>query len=170
MAHRMARHIGDIVSALTWDRQYCPSDPKENSKYYTADRGKKIIHTPYLLAENTGSSLSKGNTAIWTSGKSGITQKQGEFYSLSSNFATGHYKGRILGRNWDKSLKSFPHCYSLTDFTPPPPPPTPRKSGLKLVCNVNIVYGNLKSENSQDYVQKPQRNCTFMNSASVHVQ
>jgi hypothetical protein len=28
------------------------------------------------------------------------------------------------------------------------------------------VYGNLKSENSPDYVQKPQRNCTFMNSAS----
>jgi hypothetical protein len=28
-------------------------------------------------------------------------------------------------------------------------------------------YGNLKSENSQDYAQKPQRNCTFMNSASV---
>ncbi len=44
------------------------------------------------------------------------------------------------------------------------------KSGLKLVCNVNIVYGNLKSENSQDYAQKTQRNCTFsytfMNSAS----
>jgi hypothetical protein len=30
------------------------------------------------------------------------------------------------------------------------------KSGLKLVCNVNIVNGNLKSENSQDYAQKPQ--------------
>ncbi len=42
------------------------------------------------------------------------------------------------------------------------------KSGLKLVCNVNIVYGKLKSENSQDYAQKPQRNCTFMNSASGH--
>jgi hypothetical protein len=26
---------------------------------------------------------------------------------------------------------------------------------------------NLKSENSQDYTQKPQQNCTFMNSASV---
>jgi hypothetical protein len=24
---------------------------------------------------------------------------------------------------------------------------------LKLVCNVNIVHGNLKSENSQDYAQ-----------------
>ncbi len=44
------------------------------------------------------------------------------------------------------------------------------KSGLKLVCKVNIVYGNLKSENSQDYAQKPQRNCTFMNSASVQLQ
>jgi hypothetical protein len=26
---------------------------------------------------------------------------------------------------------------------------------LKLVCNVNIGYGNLKSKNSQDYAQKP---------------
>jgi hypothetical protein len=40
------------------------------------------------------------------------------------------------------------------------------KSGLKLVCNVNIVYGNLRSKNSQDYAQKPQRNCTFMNVTS----
>ncbi len=40
---------------------------------------------------------------------------------------------------------------------------------MKLVCNVNIVYGNLKSENSQEYAQKPQRNSTFMNSASVQV-
>ncbi len=31
----------------------------------------------------------------------------------------------------------------LTDFTPPPPL---SKRGLKLVCNVNILYGNLKSE------------------------
>ncbi len=31
------------------------------------------------------------------------------------------------------------------------------KSGLKLVCKVNILYGNLKSENSQDYDQKPRR-------------
>jgi hypothetical protein len=39
-------------------------------------------------------------------------------------------------------------------------------SGSKLVCNVNIVYRNLKSENFQDYAKKPQRNCTFMNLAS----
>jgi hypothetical protein len=43
------------------------------------------------------------------------------------------------------------------------------KSGLKLVFNVSIVYGNLNSENSQDNSQKPQRNCMFMNSASVRV-
>ncbi len=65
----------------------------------------------------------------------------------------------------------FPSWYSqsplLTVYTPPPPPPTLSKSCLKLVCNVNIVYRNLKSENSQDYAQKPQRNCTFMNSATV---
>ncbi len=35
-----------------------------------------------------------------------------------------------------------------------------------MVYNVNIVNGNLKSENSQDYAQKPQINFTFMNSAS----
>ncbi len=36
------------------------------------------------------------------------------------------------------------------------------------VCNVNIEFGNLKSsDNSQDYALKPQRNCTFTNSASV---
>ncbi len=45
------------------------------------------------------------------------------------------------------------------------PLPHLNKSCLKLVCNVNIVYRNLKSEDSQDYAQKPKRNCTFMNSA-----
>ncbi len=79
-------------------------------------------------------------------------------------------EGRILGRNWDKSLKNFHPCYSqsplLREITPPPPPRN--KNGLKLVWNVNIVYGYLKSENSQDYAQEPRRNCTFMNSASRH--
>jgi hypothetical protein len=32
---------------------------------------------------------------------------------------------------------------------------SPNKSGLKLVCSENIVYGNHKSENSQDYARKP---------------
>jgi hypothetical protein len=46
-------------------------------------------------------------------------------------------------------------------------PPTCEKVVLKLVCNVNIVYGNLKSENNQDFAQKPQRNCKLMNPAPV---
>ncbi len=79
-------------------------------------------------------------------------------------------RGRILERNWDKSLKSFPLRFfsllltvtSTNGFYSPPF----SKSGLKLVCNVNIIYGNLKSENSQNYALKPQRNCMFMNSAS----
>ncbi len=79
------------------------------------------------------------------------------------------YRGRIVERNWDKSLKSFPrysHSTLLTDFTPRPLPLN--KSGLKLVYIVKIVYENLKSgENSPVYAQKPQRNCTFMISASV---
>ncbi len=66
--------------------------------------------------------------------------------------------------------KSFPPCYSqspLLTYLIPPPPPSLSKSGLKLVCNVNIVYGNLKSGKSQDYAQKPQLNCTSMNSTSL---
>ncbi len=50
------------------------------------------------------------------------------------------------------------HSNSANGFVSYPPL---SNSGLKLVCNV--------SENSQDYAQKPQRNCTFMNSASVEV-
>ncbi len=85
--------------------------------------------------------------------------------SIFGPLCTSTYtRGRILSRNWDKSLKSFPPYYSQS----PPPPPPLSKSGLKLVCNVNIVYGYLKSEKSQYYAQKPQRNCTFMNFASGH--
>jgi hypothetical protein len=56
--------------------------------------------------------------------------------------------------NWDKSLKSFPPCYSwsplLIDFIILHPPP-PRKIRLKLVCNVKIVYNYKKPHVSQDY-------------------
>jgi hypothetical protein len=38
--------------------------------------------------------------------------------------------------------------------------PNPLSYGLR------NPYRNLKFENSQDYAQKPQRNCTFMNSPS----
>ncbi len=64
------------------------------------------------------------------------------------------YRGRILGQKWDKSLNSFPSCYSqsslLTYCTPSPPL---SKCGLNLVWNLNIVHGNLKSKSSQDYAQ-----------------
>jgi hypothetical protein len=54
---------------------------------------------------------------------------------------------------------------STNGFYPPPPPPS--KSGFLSVFNVSILYGNIKSQNSQDYAQKTQRNCTFMNSPSI---
>jgi hypothetical protein len=50
----------------------------------------------------------------------------------------------------------------FTDFTPSPLEQKLFETGF----SVNIVYENLKSENSQDYAQKPQRNFMFMNSAS----
>jgi hypothetical protein len=78
------------------------------------------------------------------------------FENIFSNFIS---RSQILGRNWEKVRRGFP----LAIQTLPPL----GKSGLKMICHVNIVYGNLKSDNSQDYAQKPQRNCTFMNAASV---
>ncbi len=51
------------------------------------------------------------------------------------------------------------------DFTPSPLEQKWVKIGLQ--CEPCTVYGNLKSENSQDYAQKPRRNCTFMNKPSV---
>jgi hypothetical protein len=35
-----------------------------------------------------------------------------------------------------------------------------------LLYGLRNPYRNIKSENSQDYARKPQRNCTFMNLAS----
>ncbi len=52
-----------------------------------------------------------------------------------------HTRGRILGRNRDKSVTSFPPCYSqsplLSDFTPTPRPPS--KSGLNW-CVMSTLY------------------------------
>ncbi len=42
----------------------------------------------------------------------------------------------------------------------------PDRKPYPLPYGLRNPYRNLKSENSQDYAQKPQRNFTFMNSAS----
>ncbi len=76
---------------------------------------------------------------------------------------SGVTRGRILGRNWDKSKEFSSSLFTITSNTEFTPPTHLSKSGLKLVCNVNTVL--YKSENDdQDYAQKHQRNCTFMNS------
>ncbi len=43
----------------------------------------------------------------------------------------------------------------------------PDRKPYPLPYGLRNPYRNLKSENSQDYVQRPQRNSTFMNSTSV---
>ncbi len=76
-------------------------------------------------------------------------------------------RGRVLGRNWDKVSRVFLFaihsnlCYRIL-------PPNSSKMWVEtgLECK-QFIYGDLKSENSQDNVQKPQRNCTFMNSVSA---
>ncbi len=42
----------------------------------------------------------------------------------------------------------------------------PDRKPLPLSYSFRNPYSNLKSENSPDYAQKPQQNCTFMNLAS----
>jgi hypothetical protein len=42
----------------------------------------------------------------------------------------------------------------------------PDRKPYHLSYSIRSPYRNLKSENSQEYAQKPQRNCTFINSAS----
>jgi hypothetical protein len=50
--------------------------------------------------------------------------------------------------------------YTIKEKGKPDRKPHPFPYGLR------NSYRNLKSENSQDYAQEPQRNWTFMNSAS----
>ncbi len=92
---------------------------------------------------------------------------QGEGSVQKEHYRT-NTRSRILRRSviGTKVFRIFllAHSHIYYDFTSLPF----EQSGSKLVCNVNILYGNLKSENCQDNAQKSQRNCTFMNSASVH--
>ncbi len=113
-------------------------------------------------------------TSVWTGGGGSVQSNFCGKIRQSGSPRKNLSRGWIIGLNWDivlSNIKKFSQSYSqsplLTDFTPPPPPLI--NSGLKLVCIVNIVYGSLKSENSQDYAQKSQRNCTFINSASVSI-
>jgi hypothetical protein len=44
----------------------------------------------------------------------------------------------------------------------------PDRKPYHLPCVLRNLYRNLKSDNSQDYALKPERNYTFMDSASGH--
>jgi hypothetical protein len=57
-------------------------------------------------------------------------------------------EAEFLGVIGTKVLRVFLlaiHSHLYKRILPPPPPP---QSGWKLICNVKIVYGNNKSENS----------------------
>jgi hypothetical protein len=57
-----------------------------------------------------------------------------------------------------KTVKEFSSLLFTVISTNGSYSPSLSKIGLKMICNVSIVNGNLKSENSQDYAPKPQRN------------
>jgi hypothetical protein len=72
------------------------------------------------------------------------------------------FRIRILGRNPDKSLRSFLPCYSQS------PPQlcfemysSSNPHNLLQFLQLSTLWRRM--ENSQDNVQKPQRNVTFMN-------
>jgi hypothetical protein len=62
-----------------------------------------------------------------------------KFYVKHQQLSSFHYQRPNSWTQLDKSLMSFRPCYSQS----------PLLTGLKLIFNANIVYGNLKSENSQ---------------------
>ncbi len=95
------------------------------------------------------------------------------------------YWGRILGRNPDKSPKSFPPCYSQSPqlcleisisfsnscnllfistvkllYTVQEKGGNPDRKPYPLLYGLRNSYRNLKSENAQDYALKPPQNCT----------
>jgi hypothetical protein len=72
-------------------------------------------------------SLSGGNT---------IFRDKRTFY-LVVKYKTRETRRRILGRNWDKSLKSFPPCYSQLPLLRILPPKQAR------ILDTNDLYGNL---------------------------
>ncbi len=129
-------------------------------------RGKTVFPTR---------SKSRKVSYVYTDGWYPVSRRS-QFHAEKPVVLQSLYRGRILGRNQDKRLKSFPPCYSQPPLqlwleisifsnshnlkgvrrkiwkkTIPP--------SLKLLRN---PYRNHKSENSQDYAQKPQRNCTLM--------
>ncbi len=94
--------------------------------------------------------------------------------------------GRILRQNPDKSLKSLPPCYShlplqlclrfkflqthATSYSfSKGERRKPDRKPYHLPYGLGNPYRNLKSENSQDYAQKPQRDWAFINSASAQL-
>ncbi len=77
-------------------------------------------------------------------------------YSLKclDSIPSGHRTHPYTEAKFLDVIGSFPLCYTQTSLLMGFSPPSPlSKSNLKLVWNVNIVYGNLK----WDYAQKPQQ-------------
>ncbi len=153
--------------------QYNYTDYSKNAKYlrktlseipYSEYTGKSL-GASYLPVKQKVKKILQGQCGRWSQTWPSLLGISRVPFSVLNDLRPANSRGRIPGRNWDKSLKSFPPCYSqsppLTDFTPTSPL---SKSGLKRVSNINIVYGNLISEDFLDYAQK--RNCLFMNSAS----
>jgi hypothetical protein len=128
------------------------------------ERAFPILTSPSLSAGQTKSYKQKVGAGGWAGwgGGGGAFIFSLPCQELSSLHRTEAEFSDVIGT---KVFLLAIHSHLYSQVLPPPPHP-PSRSGLKLVCNVNIVYGNLKSESSQDNAQKPQRNCTFMNSAS----
>jgi hypothetical protein len=79
-------------------------------------------------------------------------------------------RGRILGRNWEKSLRSFPPCNSQVTSTISPPPPG-QKCGL---CNwfvMQTLYTETSSLKTLKIMPKTSTTLynvrTFMNSGLI---
>jgi len=92
-------------------------------------------------------------------------------FGISSRFSSLLFTVTSTALSWD--LNFFKNTQPLTvsrvwlPYTVKEKGGKPERKPYPLPYGLRNPYRKLKSENSQDYAPKTQRNCTFMNSASV---
>ncbi len=89
-----------------------------------------------------------GNTAREMVMQGSLPQAATKWSPMDLGAAVTYHK--LAGTRWAEA--EFLNVIGTKVSTPPPPPPL--QKWFETICNGNIVSGNLKSENPQDYAQK----------------
>ncbi len=116
-------------SSLAWDK-FTTTFPYGSQDHWTLKRrhSSRSICCIFRWVKNGFNKSSVGDMGPGGGGGGGGLESgpwKNRSIGTELNRAGYEDRSRILGRIWDKSLQSFPPCYSqsplLTDYTPPPP-------------------------------------------------